>query len=81
MAHIVSNHTARSFQCDFCEYKGLSKDEIEHHIKTDHDGLSFLEAFAQPQTAMLQNFEQFKGELTKTLNVIINEQNSYKQEC
>ena len=80
VAHIVSNHTARSFQCDFCEYKGISKDEIEHHIKNDHDGLSFLEAFAQQQTAMIQNFEQFKGELTKTLNVIINEQNFYKQE-
>ena len=80
VAHIVKKHTKKSFQCDFCEYKCSSKEELDHHLTNDHDGLSFLETFAQQQRVLLENFELFKGELTQTLNVIINEQNFYKQE-
>ena len=79
VAHTLEAHSKKHVPCDFCEFSCSSREELDAHIESDHDGFIFLNMFAQQQKTMIDNFDLFKQELTGTLNVIINEQNWYKE--
>ena len=80
VAHIVKTHTQRTVQCDFCDFGCSDREELDAHLKNDHDGFTFLKLFADQQSAIFQNIEQFKEELTGILNAVIKDQHAYKEE-
>ena len=84
VTHLLSVHgnnvSPEQIDCAHCDFRALDKQKLKDHMESDHWELSFMSHIVTSLDKSSQNFETFKEELTKILNIIIEDHNTIKQE-